>query len=240
MVSLEQFQQACYGEGSFLFYGTKMHYYKILGELSQEFPIAEEFKTLGWQREGFWAMANGIYANEEWQEVDSFGITTFNKRKYWSPSFSDIYKNVREDDDEYENDRTLVYVKSKRTFEEWADLFHKVYGDNGLLGIAYLIASVFRDIAFGKYYMFPHLFLFGQPKSGKSTMARSLFRVFFFNQKQGFNLTSGTNVGLYRRLSRVRNGITWFEEYANDIDEKKIPSVESCIRWNRSRKRKNE
>ncbi len=43
-----------------------------------------------------------------------------------------------------------------------------------------------------------------------------------------FNLNSGTQVGFFRRLSRVRNAICWFDEYSNDIDERRFQALKSA------------
>jgi hypothetical protein len=43
-----------------------------------------------------------------------------------------------------------------------------------------------------------------------------------------FNLNSGTQVGFFRRLARVKNGIAWYDEYTNDIDEKRFQSLKAA------------
>ena len=224
--SLDMFQQAVYKEGNFIFFGSKLHFMKILAEISSKFPVCNELKTLGWQREGFFAFANGIY-NGEWQPVDGYGITVHKSEKFFSPAFSVVYKEVREDDDEYENDRFFVWKESKVSFSQWAHLMIRVYGEKAFIAIAYLIAAAFRDVIYEKYKIFPHLFLFGEKQSGKSNLAWSLSNV-FFNNLPAFNLNSGTQVGFFRRLSRIRNAVVWFDEYTNDIDEKRYQALKSA------------
>ncbi len=225
-VSVEQFQQAVYGEGCYIFFGTKIHFMKILEHISNDFPVCNELKTLGWQREGFYAFANGIY-NGKWQPTDEFGITEHKKSKYFSPAFSVVYSDVREDDDEYENDRYFIWQDSSVKFGDWCKLMISVYDEKAIIAIAFLIASIFRDLIYEKYKIFPHLFLFGEKQSGKSQLAWSLSNV-FFNNLPAFNLNSGTQVGFFRRLSRVKNCICWFDEYTNDIDEKRFQSLKSA------------
>lgn len=227
MTSPDQFQGLIFGEGNFLFFGTRFHFLRVLEEYSRNFPIANELRTLGWQREGFYAFANGIY-NDTWKPVDELGVSDHNGQKYFSPSFSSIYTDVREDDDEYENDRFFIY-KPKPTdtnFTTWAALMLKVYGTKARIAIAFSIACLFRDLIYERYKIFPLMFLFGDKGTGKSQLAWSISNIFFDNMP-GFNLNSGTQVGFFRRLSRVKNGICWFDEYTNDIDEKRFQSIKA-------------
>lgn len=225
-ISIEQFQQLIYAEGNFIFFGTRVHFLRIINSISNSFPIANELITLGWQREGFYAFANGIF-NSQFQAVNEFGITKHDDHLYFSPSFSKIYSDVREDDDSYENDRFFIYKKPVVSFSEWAALFCNVYGDKSKIGIAFLISSVFRDIIYEKFKFFPHLFLFGEKQSGKSQFAWSLSNV-FFDSLPSFNLNSGTQVGFFRRLSRIKNALCWFDEYSNDIDERRFQSLKAA------------
>ena len=225
MTSPDQFQSVVFGEGHYIFFGSKFHYYRLLDDFSKNFEIANELRTLGWQREGFYAFANGIF-NGKFQPIDELGVSTHNEHKYFSPAFSTIYADVREDDDEYENDRFFIYKETKTTFKQWADLTCKVYGDNGRVAIAFAIACLFRDLVYERYKIFPILFLFGDKGSGKSQLAWSLSNLFFDNMP-GFNLNSGTQVGFYRRMGRVKNAITWYDEYTNDIDERRFQSLKA-------------
>jgi len=225
-ISLEQFQQAVYNEGNFIFFGNKFHFMKILEDISNKFPRCNELKTLGWQREGFYAFANGSYSGA-WQPVDEFGITDFEGKKYFSPAFSKVYTDVREDDDEYESDRYFVWKQSPISFGDWTRLMVDVYGTNARIAIAFAIATVFRDLIYDKYKIFPHLFLFGEKQSGKSQLAWSLSNL-FFNNMPAFNLSSGTQVGFHRKLSRIKNAICWWDEYSNDIDPKRIQTLKSA------------
>jgi len=225
--SFDQFQQLVYAEGNFLFFGNRHQFLKILSKISEAYPVCYELKTMGWQREGFFAFANGIYAGNRWQPIDQYGITEHEEKKYFSPAFSTVYQDVREDDDEYENDRFFIYTAPPMDFNGWCRMINKVYGDKAMWGIAYLVTAIFRDIIYDKFKFFPHLFLFGQPQSGKSAIAWSLSNVFFQNLP-AFNLNSGTNVGFFRRLARFRNTIAWFDEYTNEIDVKRFQALKAA------------
>ena len=176
-ISVDQFSSYVFDEGNFLWTGCKAHYIKILKFISKDFPMCKPLITLGWQREGFYAFANGIY-NGLWQPVNEFGITTHQEKLYFSPAFSVVYNNAREDDDLYENDRYFVYKQAPCTFGQWSRLMMDVYGQNAIIGMAFAVASIFRDLIYEKYKIFPHLFLFGEKQSGKSQMAWSLSNLF--------------------------------------------------------------
>ena len=226
LVSTDLFQQSVFNEGNFIFFGTKIHHYRILSSISRNFPIANELRTLGWQREGFFAFANGIFS-DSYQAVDDIGVCDHEGKMYFSPSFSKIYTDVREDDDEYENDRYFVYKPSPVKLSSWCRLMRQVYDDNAITAIAFFISSMFRSLIYDTYKIFPHLFLFGEKQSGKSQLAWSLSNA-FFDQLPAFNLNSGTQVGFFRRLSRVKNALCWFDEYTNDIDERRFQSLKSA------------
>ena len=226
LVSTDLFQQSVFNEGNFLFFGTRIHHYRILSNISKEFPVANELRTLGWQREGFYAFSNGIYS-DSWLPVNDIGVTTHNEIKYFSPAFSKIYADVREDDDEFENDRFFVYQKANTTFSDWSKLMLQVYGENAIHAVAFAIAAAFRDTIYNNYKIFPHLFLFGEKQSGKSQLAWSLSNL-YFKELPAFNLNSGTQVGFFRRLSRVKNSVCWFDEYTNDIDERRFQALKSA------------
>lgn len=225
-VSVDMFQMRVIEEGNFIIFGTKNHFLKVLSSISNDFPVCNELRTLGWQREGFFAFSNGIY-NGEYHKVDEFGIVTHKEDKYFLPAFSCVYSNVREDDDEYENDRFFVYKESPIKFNKWTDLMQKVYGEKSFIAIAFIIAALFRDCIYEKYKIFPHLFLFGEKQSGKSQMGWSLSNMFMAGLPP-FNLNSGTQVGFFRRLARVKNGLAWFDEYTNDVDEKRFQSLKAA------------
>ena len=226
-VSVEQFQVAVINEGNFLFFGSKFQFLKVLEHIANKFPVCNELKTLGWQREGFYAFANGIFTGA-WQPVDEYGITEHGKQKFFSPAFSCVYHDVREDDDDYESDRYFVWKQSAISFGEWTRLMMDVYGPKARIAIAFVIATVFRDLIYEKYKVFPHLFLFGEKQSGKSQLAWSLSNLFFDNMP-AFNLSSGTQVGFHRRLSRIKNAICWWDEFSNEIDPKRFQTLKSAF-----------
>jgi DNA primase len=228
MVSVEKFQSFLFSEGNFLVFINNNQFKKLLRYIGEKFPKCFEIKTFGWQPEGFWAWADGAY-NGTWTEVDEMGIMHHSGKNYFSPAFSEVYSDLRQDDDVYENDRRFVCRTSNVTLQQWADLMQRVYkqGNNGMYAIAYLASALFRSEIYNLYKIFPHLFLHGEKGSGKSQMAWSLSNVF----QQGtppFNLSAGTDVAFFRWLARYRDVVIWYDEYTDNVDEKRFQALKSA------------
>ena len=228
LASPELFFQAAFNEGAYVWHANRSHYLKVLEHISRQFPLCYELRTLGWQEEGFYAFANGIFSEGKFQPVDKFGITEHKGKKYFSPAFSSVYSDTRKDDDEYENDRYFIYRKSPITLAEWGSLMMEVYGKKAMISVSFVLATIFRDLIYDINKCFPHLFLFGEKQSGKSQLAWSLSNLFYDNQP-GFNLNSGTQVGFYRNGARVKNGLSWNDEYTNEITEARFQGLKSSF-----------
>ena len=238
-VSRNKFEERLINEGFFVFlenFGAK-HFSLMRNRVLQNFIMAFELKTLGWQREGFFAFADCVYHGETIKKVNQYGIVQIEDLKkmdseymeevkhYYSPAYSEIYKHSREDDDPYENDRYFIYKESPITLKTWMAQLMKVYGpDKATLGIAFNLASVFRDIYISRYQFFPHLFLTGEKGSGKSKYGESLTSMFTHKQEP-FDLNAGTIVAFYRRISRIMNAPTMLEEFHDNIDLKMFQGI---------------
>jgi hypothetical protein len=228
MVSVDKFQNFLFSEGNYLVFINNNQFKKLLRYIGEKFPKCFEIKTFGWQPEGFWAWADGAY-NGKWTPVDEMGIMHHSGKNYFSPAFSEVYSDLRQDDDVYENDRRFICRTSNVSLEKWADMMQKVYkqGNNGMYAIAFLAASIFRSEIYSLYKIFPHLFLHGEKGSGKSQMAWSLSNVFQHGTPP-FNLSAGTDVAFFRWLARYRDVVIWYDEYTDNVDEKRFQALKSA------------
>lgn len=226
--SVEKFQSIVYSEGNYLIFINNNLFKKLLSHIGEKFPKCFEIKTFGWQPEGFWAFADGCY-NGHWQPVNNMGITEHKGDNYFSPAFSEVYSQLRLDDDVYENDRRFVYRTSNVTIREWSLLMQRVYAYdyNGQYAIAFLAAALFRSVIYNLYKIFPHLFLHGEKGSGKSQVGWSLSNVFQYGSPP-FNLSAGTDVAFFRWLARYRDVVIWYDEYTDNIDEKRFQALKSA------------
>lgn len=230
MISLEQFKAACFEEGNFMFWGSSTQHMRIMNTISNHFPVCWELKTLGWQPEGFFAWSNAVFETDRDnpEMFNDLGIATIEDTHYFSPSASDIYRHQRQEDDEYENDRYLSYIKPSVSFEEWCRLMCQVYPDHGMMGIGYIFVGLFRDIVYKIDNNCPHLSCYGEKGSGKSKFAESVSAV-FVNDLQPFNLNHGTDFAFFNRLSRFRNCVTWFDEFDDQaIKEDRFQSIKGA------------
>lgn len=220
--SVNYFEEIVANFGNFRFDGTKKHLNKIRAKIFPRFEFSDQVQTLGWNKNGFYAFANGII-NRKFIPVDSNGIVRHNDENYFLPAFSKIAELLTDEDDVYEVDRQFSYRPSKVTFQEWATKFDLVYADrnNGKVAILFMLAALFRDIIFGKLNYFPHLFFFGAVETGKSTCARSIYRL-FYDSSQPINLDTSTRIAITRKVARVKNSCVWLDEYNNNIEHDKF------------------
>lgn len=240
-----QFKEKIVDGYNFTFDGktTNYHFTQFKNKLLYQFRTADELTTLGYQREGFFAFANGVVFNKNFYQVDDYGIVEvelleekqddvvtqpYYKNMFYSPAFSKINVGNREDDDMYEGVRNFVYKESDINFNQWMMLFYSVYGkEKGMVGIGFAIASLFRSVILSQSASFPHLFLTGQRQSGKTTFAESITYLFTPNQKS-FDLNSSSVVAFFRRVSRIQDIVVGLEEYTDQIQPIKFQSLKAA------------
>ena len=237
-VSANKFDEALINEGYFVKTEnfSAAHFTLMRNKILSQFIMAFELKTLGWQREGFFAFANCIFFNNLIKNVNEYGIVQVETeaadkseyfeevKHFWSPAFSEIYKHTRDDDDPYENDRYFVYKTAPITMNTWMKQMELVYKDKAVIGIASVFFSLFRDLFVKTHAVSPLLFLSGEKGSGKSKYAESLASLFTYKQP-AFDLNGSTLVAFSRRIGRTRNALTILEEFHDNIDMKILQSI---------------
>lgn len=213
--------------GNFIFWGSKAHFIKIKLKLFEESREATEIKTLGYHSDGFYAFSNGIQ-NGQWTPLDrdNYGIVEHDSKKYFLPALSKIYAAEA---DEYQNHKLFVRREGTINFTDYAKRFCEVYhvGGNGRIGLLFYITCLFRDVVYAHFRFFPHLFLFGPPQSGKSSMAWSIMDLFGF-PRTPFMLNTGTAVAFYKQFAEFTNAVVWFDEYKNTIDYARVQSLKTA------------
>lgn len=229
-LSLQGFREAVANNGNFWFKGSAFQHQNFYIKYMSKFLYCQPLTTLGWQPDNkFYAFADGIAYDKNFKRIDEYGLIEKNGEKYFLPAFSKINTVFKNDQDDYVADRYLKYnFNEEVNYNLWSKQIQKVYGNNGVITSLYMIACCFRDVIYQSTNVFPLLFFVGQPQTGKSTCARSLSRVFCFNQPE-FNLNSGTVNGFQRRISRVRNSFVWLDEYTNALDDKRFQALKSLF-----------
>ena len=230
---------------------------KIEEYLSTHLKEAVRLKTLGQQKEGFFAWSNAIFApmkkeegrfpkptdekNEtfgdyEIMKLDNLGLISFKDRIFYCPAFSEIYKYDRTDDDQFEQDKWLFFqdvpTNKRITFKYWARLFNEVYkiNNNGKWGLLFIFLSAFRSDIFPLTGKFTALFFTGQTSSGKSQIGESIRAPWIKTGQKISNLNQISEAAFFSILERFRD-IPWiFDEY-NDktLSEEKFQGLKALI-----------
>lgn len=242
----QQLKSALKREGPYnLEYATSkgMEWETVETWMSLRFKEAFRLKTLGQQKEGFFAWSNAILCPSDKDKdtyeirfLDNLGLVNFNKQIYYCPAFSEIYTNDRIDDDPYEQDKWLFYEETptprRITFEYWAKLFDEVYriNNNGKWGILFAIMSAFRSEIYPREGKFTALFFMGQTSSGKSQVATSIRALWMKPSVPISNLNQISEAAFFSILERYRD-IPWlFDEYNDkDISNEKFQGLKALV-----------
>lgn len=222
MISLPKFKLKTEGLGNFIWNAGDKELNKLKNYLYELTDSARSVTQMGWQRQGFYAFGNGVFFQDEWHEADGYGIVKLQGLgNFYLPSSSSIY---RDDPRLYDYEKRFVHLKrSSVTLREFAEQFFLVFGDNGKISFAFLLATLFRDIVttHTSQGFFPILCLFGPKGSGKTDMGKTLMRFFVTSDKTP-NVRNSTVPALNDTVAAVSNGLVLLDEYKNDLDPLKV------------------
>ena len=231
MTGLSKFQTNVEKLGKFIFEGSQAQVNKLKHKLYDQEKACYEIKNLGWHKAKFWAFANGIYFDGEFQDIDNHGVVIHNDVNFFIPALSQIYSK---EDASFKNDKKFIHIKkSKVKFDKWANLYAQVYnyGDhyNGDITILFACAAVFRDVVFPTLgNSFPLLFLFGPPGTGKNQLAYGALHLFGIPQDL-VNLNSNTKAGVTKRMAEYSNSIVFLDEFNNALEDGTIQFLKSVF-----------
>jgi hypothetical protein len=215
--SMEAFDNIITSEGAFFTLDgfTKSHLNRLKAFYLGEYPKCFELNTLGWQPEGFFSFSNIIYKNQL-IEYNAYGYAEVEGTNFLSMGASSALDGVRAEDDIYKNDKYLSYQKAEIDFTRWCTLMINVFPEHGMMGVAFAMMSVFKDVLFKRNNNFPMLYAYGAVQAGKSKFAESVCNL-FLHDKPMFNLNQGTDFGFFSELGMYRNvpvGLNEFDENA--------------------------
>lgn len=213
------------GQGNFVPNWTTGQLVGIKQAIYYNVPEAEEIEVLGYQSDkGIYVFSNGAFDGNLFYEVNDFGVVDLKDKTIYIPVSSSVNQDAKA---EFINERKFRYIDTPVTLEEWSNQINKVYGNNGKIGICFLIAILFRDLVFFNTDFFPLLFLFGQPRSGKSAFRES-FLSLFGEPQSAISLGSASSAkGFSRKLAQFSNALICFEEYKNNIKPSLIEMLKS-------------
>lgn len=226
LLSRDNFRKFLFDCGNYFFDGTQAQLDRINKALLKKFPKAFRLNRLGQQPEGFFAYYN-VAHNGRLKTFNDAGLVEIDGKHFYSPAISDIQKNFRQVDDEFENERRLEYVPPPITFKRWGELIKTAYPDHYFVVIGAVLLSLFRDVHFKIERNCPHFFLYGPPESGKTKMAQAVTNMFFRNMP-GFPISTGTDSAFGELLGRYINVPVVLNEFdVNRMDPRRFNIVKN-------------
>lgn len=216
LVSISKFKQKVEGLGNFIWMATEKELTKLKSYLYEKTETAVQITQLGWQRQGFFAYGNGVFHGGNFIQVDDYGIVRLGEKgNFYLPAHSKIY---RDDIKLFQFERRFVHLGlSTVTLRQFSDQIFRVFGDNGKVGFAFFLASLFRDVVTSETRSFPILNLFGPKGSGKSELGHTLMS-FFVSENVPPNIQNSTLPALNDSVAAVANALVHIDEFKNDID----------------------
>lgn len=237
LANFSEFRKYLFRIGGYMFLthdGVRTeHFDKFVYRFEDQFQPALELLTMGWNKKGFFAFADGVYWEGKFRGVNKYGImhlegidtakTEYNQKidYYYSPAFSVMHADNQDGDDKYENDRFFVYKQAPISLDDWMKQMLIVFKDKGIVGTLFNFGALFRDIFLTYYDSFPLMGGFGEKDSGKSAFGKVL-QNFFYYRLPPLDLTQATHVGFSRRLSRNFNTVQFLDEYQDKQCDDKI------------------
>lgn len=218
LVSIAKFKHVIEGRGNFLWMTNENNLTRLKQYLYENTDTAVEITQLGYHENGFYAFGNGIF-NGEWNPVDENGIVRLgNGENYYLPAFSSIWSNFPK---LYRWERKFIHQNTNGiSFFDFCNHITTVFGDNGMIGICFYLASIFRDVIYKHTQHFPILNLFGPKGSGKSELGHCLMS-FFVAKNEAPNIENSTIAALASVVEQSANALVHLDEFKNDIDLRK-------------------
>jgi len=223
--SIQKFKGKIEGLGNYIWFGTSQQFNIIKSHIFRDTKEANEITFLGYNPDyNIYCFSNGLYDGTRFVSSDNDGFCSLGKRHFYIPFASSINEN----NNHFDNYRKFIHLSNKVTFDNWSKQFIRVFGNNGIIALSYILALLFRDIIFSKLHFFPHLFLFGPPQSGKSAQSDSIMSLFGVPQPP-INLEAGsTAVGSFRKLEQISNAAIAFNEFKSNLDPKLIGMLKAA------------
>ena len=187
-----------------------------LGELwqhlfGQVFPLAQKVMRLGFHAEsGVFFFADKA-VNGTVLDPDEFGIVSTTRPDGTPLSLSmPIVKKKRQ--------HLFTLRPGTVTFNQWFGYLVRVHKyDNAVIPACFYLMSLYRDLIVKHTAASPILYLKGGASSGKSSLVRSMCRLFGLHEAVANLKNKNSEVGLVRVMSQVSNAVLWMDEYHNDF-----------------------
>lgn len=210
--SLQSFENMVTAHGNFRWKGNRVELELLKTYLFDNMGVGRKIETLGWQPEGFWVWNNKIsLPDSRVIDIDKNGVFKFEDSSYYVPSANYIYKsNIYK----FEAQKKLINYSSSNSFSDYFAQVMKVHRNHGMTAILFTLSSISQDIVVKELGMFPMLFFFGPPASGKDQLA-SVCQSFFGKPQTAINLESSVSTvkAQVREFAQFSNLISHLSEY---------------------------
>jgi len=224
LVTLRDFNKKLFSRGNYIWRGDVKNFGAIMEHLLEVTPSASLIDILGWNhKEKFFAFSNGVYADGKFYSTNNLGVVDVGSRHFFLPAFSQIHS---ENELAYSFERWFnCNPQGAVTLHDFVDQVVKVYDNGGMVGFAWTLASIFRDIIFARFKFFPILNLFGRKGSGKTELARALSSLFYTLPNTPCSCANTSIPVIGYDLSHARNTIFILDEYTNDLRPERIDII---------------
>jgi len=242
IINLSKFKVRVESLGNFLWYLGESELSKYKSWLYEKTDTCYEITQMGWQKDGFWAWGNGAFL-DKFIPTDRNGIVRVNDKNYYLPAVSSVWEKEQA---LFQFERKFIHLdKSTISLGDYSVQLIKVFGNNAIIGLCFMFATIYRDIIFRITKFFPILNLFGPKGAGKSALGHSLTTFFVFNNIPP-NLSNATIPALADVVSQSSNAVVHIDEYKNSIEYEKIEFLKGLwdgagrTRMNMDRDKKRE
>lgn len=222
LTSIQSFKTAVKSQGNFTFLGNSTDLDNLTDVLCQKEVDALKIQTLGYLKKDFncYAFSNGVIdENNQFIPTDDYGVIKIKGANLYSPANSILHK----ENHTFTSEKVFQFKVGVLTFYQWSNLFIKAYGNKGLIGMAFFVSALYRDLIFEYKGHYPFLFLFGERQTGKTTFAECLLYPFTSEpEKWAIALTNSTHKSLERKNSKAKNAIFYHKEYNKNTLDKHI------------------
>lgn len=208
----------------FVFKGEKAALNMMKEDLIPKAEQAEAITSLGYHPgSGLFFFVNGAQTpGGAFIAPDEFGMIRHEKHAYFLPFAQDA------DNKNFKTFARVNYQPGDITLDAWLKMIADAHGKKSLMPACFRLAAYFRDVAFQHVHFFPLLYLRGVPGAGKSTCARSMTAT-DGRPQEDLNLKSpNTTKSIPRRLEQLSNSIVWCDEYANELNEGVLGTLQAA------------
>jgi len=191
----------------------------VVDRMQTVYPVTK----LGWHREGFFVWRNGITVNGHFIPVGHNGIVTHEGINYMLTMSVSFINEKSDDVGKQATNQYFTFIEHSRKtdFVAFGQQMRIAYGTKSVVGLAFVVTSLFRDVVHEHEDYFPMLNIFGMPGSGKNKYFEMLISLWGVGGRF-FDLTNTTEKALPRLFAQASNGITWLDEYRNELSDEML------------------